>query len=130
LYSGRRTTGDIANNWGSADGILNSNNNWADYAAPGGFNDPDMLEVGNGGMNEDEEQSHFSLWALMKSPLLIGCDLTKISNSSLAILSNAEVIALNQDSKGIQGRRVWSSTPAERSILKVKNCEDIKGGRR
>jgi alpha-galactosidase len=130
LYSGRRTTGDIGNNWGSVDSIINSNNNWADYAGPGAFNDPDMLEVGNEGMNEVEEQSHFSLWALSKSPLLIGCDLTKISDSSLAILSNAEVIALNQDSKGVQGRRVWSSEETGRSILKVKNCDDIKGGRR
>jgi alpha-galactosidase len=89
-----------------------------------------MLEVGNHGMNEDEEQSHFSLWALMKSPLLIGCDLTKISNSSLAIISNAEVIALNQDSKGVQGRRVWSSYGAKSSKLEVKNCDDIKAERR
>jgi hypothetical protein len=89
-----------------------------------------MLEVGNGGLNEDEEQAHFSLWALSKAPLLIGCDLTKISNSSLTILSNPEVIALNQDSKGVQGRRVWSSSVTGRSTLKVQDCDTIKGGRR
>ena len=58
------------------------------YAAPGGWNDPDMLEVGNGGMNHEEYVAHFSLWALLKAPLLIGCALKGISNDTLAILGN------------------------------------------
>lgn len=71
-----------------------------------GWNDPDMLEVGNGGMTNDEYISHFSLWALIKSPLLIGCDVTKMSNDTLAILTNKDVIAINQDALGVQGHKV------------------------
>lgn len=73
------------------------------YAAPGGWNDPDMLEVGNGGMTHEEYQSHFSFWALLKSPLLIGCALKNISNATLSILGNSEIIAINQDPLGKQG---------------------------
>ena len=69
-----------------------------------------MLEVGNGGMSYDEYVAHFSLWCLVKSPLLIGCDVTNITNETLGILTNAEVIALNQDALGVQGHRVWNNT--------------------
>jgi len=70
-----------------------------------------MLEVGNGGMTYDEYKSHFSLWALMKSPLLIGCDVTNMSNQTKTILMNSEVIAISQDRLGVQGYRVASSGP-------------------
>lgn len=60
-----------------------------------------MLEVGNGGMTTNEYQVHFAFWCLLKAPLLIGCDLTKISQADLAILSNEEVISVNQDKLGI-----------------------------
>jgi hypothetical protein len=71
-----------------------------------------MLEVGNGGMTTDEYQSHFSLWVLMKAPLLNGCDVT-MTNDTFDILSNSEVIAINQDPLGVQGHRVWSEgTPS------------------
>lgn len=72
------------------------------YAGPGAWNDPDMLEVGNGGMSHEEYQSHFSLWAALKAPLLIGCPLKNISSSTLEILANEEVIAVNQDPLGVQ----------------------------
>jgi alpha-galactosidase len=72
------------------------------YAGPGAWNDPDMLEVGNGGMSNDEYQAHFSLWAALKAPLLIGCSLKNISNATLQILGNEEIIAINQDPLGIQ----------------------------
>ena len=65
-----------------------------------------VLEVGNGGMTDAEYISHFSLWAISKAPLLIGCDVSKMSPSTLSILSNAEVIAVNQDSLGVQGKKV------------------------
>jgi alpha-galactosidase len=78
------------------------------WAGPGGWNDPDMLEVGNGGMTYEEYKTHFSLWCIMKAPLLIGCDLTKASKETLEILSNTEAIAVNQDAMGVQGHRVWS----------------------
>lgn len=76
------------------------------YAGPGAWNDPDMLEVGNGGMSTDQYQSHFALWALLKAPLLIGCDLNKVSSDTLKILGNSEIIAINQDELGIQGDRI------------------------
>uniref|UniRef100_A0A7I4BGN4 Alpha-galactosidase n=1 Tax=Physcomitrium patens TaxID=3218 RepID=A0A7I4BGN4_PHYPA len=101
-----RTTGDITDDWNSMVGIVELNNVWADYAAPGGWNDPDMLEVGNGGMTVEEYRSHFSLWALMKAPLLIGCDVRNIGAEILEILANEEVIAVNQDPLGVQGKRV------------------------
>jgi alpha-galactosidase len=72
------------------------------YAGPGAWNDPDMLEVGNGGMTNEEYQAHFSLWAALKAPLLIGCALKNISNATLAILGNEEIIAINQDPLGKQ----------------------------
>ena len=68
-------------------------------AGPGGWNDPDMLEIGNGGMNEEEEKTHFALWAIAKAPLLIGCDLSKVQQSSLDILTNSDIIAVNQQAK-------------------------------
>lgn len=57
-------------------------------SGPGGWNDPDMLEIGNGGMTNDEEKTHFALWALAKAPLIIGCDLSIVSQESLDILTN------------------------------------------
>lgn len=72
------------------------------YAGPGAWNDPDMLEVGNGGMTHDQYQSHFSFWAALKAPLIIGCSLKNISNATLSILSNEEIIAINQDPLGKQ----------------------------
>lgn len=56
-----------------------------------------MLEVGNGGMTTEEERSHFAMWSISKAPLIIGCDLSTISDESLAILTNEEIIAINQD---------------------------------
>ena len=68
---------------------------------------PCQLEVGNGGMTYDEYVAHFSLWCLIKAPLLIGCDVTNLSNDTLHILTNQELIAINQDPLGVQGHRVW-----------------------
>lgn len=109
-----RTTGDIGDSWGSMIGKADQNDKWASYAGPGGWNDPDMLEIGNGGMSTAEYETHMSLWSLMKAPLLIGCDLSKISNDTLRILKNPEVIAVNQDTMGKQGKKlkVMGSTEA------------------
>ncbi len=65
-----------------------------------------MLEVGNGGMSEAENAAHFSLWSISKAPLLIGCDVTKMSAATLKILTNPEAIAINQDPLGVQGKKV------------------------
>ena len=101
-----RTTGDIGDNWDSMIGRADSNDKWYKYAGPGGWNDPDMLEVGNGGMSTTEYETHFSLWCLMKAPLLIGCDVRNMSDDTVRILTNSEVIAVNQDKMGIQGNKV------------------------
>ncbi|XP_031477911.1 alpha-galactosidase-like isoform X2 [Nymphaea colorata] len=101
-----RTTGDIRDSWDSITSLADQNNKWAAYAKPGAWNDPDMLEVGNGGMTLEEYRSHFSIWALMKAPLLIGCDLRSMSNETLGLLNNKEVIAINQDKLGVQGKKV------------------------
>ncbi|XP_031249694.1 alpha-galactosidase-like isoform X2 [Pistacia vera] len=101
-----RTTEDISDNWDSMTSRADQNDKWASYAGPGGWNDPDMLEVGNGGMTTDEYRSHFSIWALIKAPLLIGCDIRAMNNQTYEILSNKEVIAVNQDKLGVQGEKV------------------------
>jgi hypothetical protein len=76
-----------------------------------------VLEVGNGGMTDAEYVTHFSLWSISKAPLIIGCDVTKISAASLSTLTNPEVIAVNQDPLGVQGKRIafQSSKSSNRS---------------
>ncbi|XP_051138453.1 alpha-galactosidase 3-like [Andrographis paniculata] len=108
-----RTTDDINDTWASMTTIADLNDKWAAYAGPGGWNDPDMLEVGNGGMTYQEYRVHFSIWALMKAPLLIGCDVRNITLETLEILGNEEVIAVNQDPIGVQGRKVHAYGPDE-----------------
>ncbi|KAH7689998.1 Glycoside hydrolase family 27 protein [Dioscorea alata] len=108
-----RTTGDIEDNWESMLSKADENDQWASYAGPGGWNDPDMLEVGNGGMTTEEYRAHFSLWALAKAPLLIGCDVRSMSSETKDILGNSEVIAVNQDGLGVQGRKVKSNNGLE-----------------
>jgi alpha-galactosidase len=104
-----RTTGDISDNWNSLKSIIAQNAPLAPYAHPGAWNDPDMLEVGNGGMTDTEYKTHFSLWAEMASPLLIGTDLRKATPETLAILSNKDVIAVDQDRLGVQGQVIASA---------------------
>jgi len=108
-----RTTGDIRDTWDSMTRIGFSQNDLATWAAPGRWNDPDMLEIGNGGMNEIEYQTHMSLWSILAAPLLAGNDLRNVSPSILAILANREVIAIDQDKEGKQGQRVWKSGDQE-----------------
>lgn len=108
-----RTTGDIEDSFQSLLKIYNENVVLDAYARPGHWNDPDMLEVGNGGMSSTEYRSHFSLWAIMAAPLLIGTDLRKIDPAALAILSNREVIAIDQDALGVQGKRIRNQVDAQ-----------------
>jgi alpha-galactosidase len=99
-----RTTDDIQDNWASLSSIITQNAVLFSAARPGAWNDPDMLEVGNGGMTTREYETHFSMWAMMASPLLIGTDLRKASPDTLRILSNAEIIAIDQDRLGVQAQ--------------------------
>ncbi|KAL7149655.1 hypothetical protein ABFS83_05G055200 [Erythranthe nasuta] len=101
-----RTTNDIADNWDSMISRADENEVYAEYARPGGWNDPDMLEIGNGGMTKDEYIIHFSLWAISKAPLIIGNDVRNTSKETMEIIANKEVIAVNQDKLGIQAKKV------------------------
>ena len=96
---------DISANWDSVIRLIDANKDEYVGAGPGHWNDPDMLEVGNG-LNDTEGRSHFSMWAIMASPLITGNDLTKMSSTTLETLTNEEVIAVNQDPLGYQGRVV------------------------
>ncbi len=109
-----RTTGDITDKWDTGEKsdnigmlqILDLQDGLESYAGPGHWNDPDMLEVGNGGMTATEYRSHFSLWCLLAAPLMAGNDIRSMSNETREILTNKEVIAVDQDPLGRQGRRV------------------------
>lgn len=101
-----RTTNDISDNWDSMISRADQNEVYAEYARPGGWNDPDMLEIGNGGMTEDEYVVHFSLWAISKAPLLIGCDVRNTTKDIIDIIANKEAIAINQDKLGVQAKKV------------------------
>jgi hypothetical protein len=101
-----RTTGDINDHYDRMAKIGFGQAGLAKYAGPGHWNDPDMLEVGNGGMTADEYRTHMSLWALLAAPLLAGNDLSKMTPETKSILMNAAVIAIDQDKLGAQGDRV------------------------
>jgi len=106
-----RTTGDIEDTWNSMLALLDISGQHASAARPGAWNDPDMLEVGNGGMTDDEYRAHFSLWAIMAAPLMAGNDVRALSPATRDILVNREVIAVDQDSLGVQGTLVSERTP-------------------
>jgi len=109
-----RTTGDIQDcwdckrDWGGMGvvHILDLQDGLESHAGPGHWNDPDMLEVGNGGMTTTEYRAHFSLWCLLSAPLMAGNDLRSMSSEIKEVLTNREVIAVDQDPLGLQGRRV------------------------
>ena len=101
-----RTTTDIKDSWDSMINIIDKNDKWYKYAGPGGWNDPDMLEIGNGGMTLTEYKTHFGLWCISKAPLLIGCDIINMSDDIKKILTNREYIAINQDKLGEQGHKI------------------------
>ncbi len=106
-----RTTDDIEDKWPSMLGNLDQNSQHASVAGPGAWNDPDMLEVGNGGMSADEYRAHFSMWAIEAAPLIAGNDVRTMSAETKEILTNREVIAVDQDALGKQGMLVWTDGP-------------------
>jgi alpha-galactosidase len=115
-----RTTGDISDCWDckkkdalSFVKIVDMQDGLETYAGPGHWNDPDMLEVGNGGMTTTEYRAHFSLWSLLAAPLIAGNDLKNMPAEIKEILTNKEVIAVNQDPLGMQGRRVYKDGDTE-----------------
>ncbi len=108
-----RTTGDITDHYDRMSEIGFMQAGLSKYAGPGHWNDPDMLEVGNGGMTSDQYRTHMSLWVILAAPLLAGNDLSKMSADTLAILENRDAIAIDQDALGVQGDRVLAEGPLE-----------------
>src|SRR5579859_5482098 len=108
-----RTTGDIRDRWDSMAKIGFAQDELAAWAKPGHWNDPDMLEIGNGGMSDDEYRTHMSMWSMLAAPLLAGNDLRNMSAAIHDILTNREVIAIDQDEAGKQGRRLEKSGEQE-----------------
>lgn len=115
-----RTTDDIVDTWLSMTSIGFNQDHNASYARPGRFNDPDMLVLGKVAWNEkqrntnltpNEQYTHFSLWCLLSAPLLLGCDLSQIDDFTLSLLTNAEVLAVNQDELGKQATTVLTEDP-------------------
>jgi alpha-galactosidase len=103
-----RTTGDIQPNWNSMYTILSQQEGLQSYAGPGHWNDPDMLEVGNGKLTLHENRTHFSMWAMLAAPLLAGNDLPNMKPEIKDILTNKDVIAIDQDKLGKPASRVYS----------------------
>lgn len=120
----RRTGHDIQDTYDSMMDLVETNNNNAKYAKPGFWNDIDMLEIGNGGMTIAEERTQMSMWCLCKAPLILGNDIMSMSAADLALVTDSEAIAINQDSLGTQGTKkttngndeVWSGSLANKDI--------------
>ena len=108
-----RTTGDVEAKWQSIYDIISQNAGLAEYAGPGHWNDPDMLEVGNGKLSLAENRTHFSMWAMLAAPLLAGNDLPNMKPEIKAILTNKDVIAIDQDALGKQGNRAYADGEVE-----------------
>lgn len=121
-----RTTGDIYNAWRSVKGILAENLYLSAYASPGHYNDMDMLEVGRS-MTVEEDKTHFGMWCIMNSPLLIGCDMRNIKPEAMALMTNPELIALNQDAAYQQAYVVKKT---EGCWILVKDLETLYGKKR
>ena len=116
-----RTTGDIKDYWPrmSRNGF-DLQPGLAKYAGPGHWNDPDMLEIGNGGMTETEDRTHMSLWCMLAAPLIAGNDLSHMSPEALEILTNREVIAVDQDRLGREGYPIARYKDGKRITIHVK----------
>ena len=121
-----RTTHDINNSWGSVKGILAENLYMSAYCYDGHYNDMDMLEVGRS-LTAEADRTHFGMWCIMGSPLLIGCDLTTIKSSTLTLLRNTELIALNQDSLCLQAYIAALNNDCH---ILVKDIETLGGNKR
>jgi alpha-galactosidase len=108
-----RTGPDIQDNWQSIAEIGFSQDKWTKFAGPGHWNDPDMLEVGNGGLTLEEARTHMTLWSMLAAPLLTGNDLRHMSPETISVLTNKAVIAIDQDALGRQGSRLYADGEIE-----------------
>ena len=101
-----RTGNDIRPEWSIILNRIDVNDKWWRYAGPGHFNDPDMLQIGNGALTPAEQRAHFGLWAITKSTLIMGAKLSELDAAQLAIVKNKELVAVNQDALGVQAHKV------------------------
>jgi alpha-galactosidase len=108
-----RTGDDVRDNYLSVTEIGFAQGGLSKFAGPGHWNDPDMLEIGNGGLTPDEGRTQLSLWSLLAAPLLAGNDLSTMDADSLTILNNREVLSIDQDPAGRQGNRLWTEGSLE-----------------
>ncbi len=127
-----RTTHDIRPTWSSMLAIYEFNVRLYKYASPGAWNDPDMLEVGVGELTPEENRTHFSLWCMMSAPLILGNDIRKFVNSDgtvdednpiLKILKNQDLIAIDQDARGIQAKRIFTNGLCDILVKPLENKE-------
>jgi alpha-galactosidase len=131
-----RTTEDIVDRWDAMISIFDEQKDLAKYAGPGHWNDPDMLEVGNGGMSIEEYRTHFSLWCMLAAPLMAGNDLQNMTKETDGILTNKEMIAINQDTLGKQAfcfrdngdYEIWIKklTKEEKTICLLNRSDEVK----
>lgn len=122
-----RTTDDISDEYWNVAYIGFEQNGLEKYAGPGHWNDPDMLEIGNGGMTDEEYRTQMSLWCILAAPLFAGNDLENMNAATLGILTNPEVISIDQDPAGIQGHRVWQEGPREVWMKPLKDGSKAVG---
>ena len=131
-----RTTGDITDTWTSMSGIGFGQDVCAPYTAPSNFNDPDMLVVGRVGwgpslhdsrLTPDEQYTHISLWSLLSSPLLIGCDMSQLDDFTLNLLTNDEVLAIDQDAMTSPAVRLWNNDSVQVWVKKLKDGSGAVG---
>ena len=101
-----RTGNDIGATWSTIVNRIDINDKWWRFSGPGHFNDPDMLQIGNGVLSLAEQRSHFALWAITKATLILGSNVPKLSKDQLDIIGNVDLIAINQDSLGAQAHKV------------------------
>ncbi len=121
-----RTTGDIYDSWDSVESILAENLYMSAYCRDGHYNDMDMLEVGRS-MTHTEDQTHFAMWCIMSSPLLVGCDMRNMKQETIDLLTNTELIALNQDPLHLQAYVAYKSNGC---YILVKDIETRFGNTR
>jgi hypothetical protein len=121
-----RTTGDINNSWNSVRDIIAENLYMSAYCYDGHYNDMDMLEVGRS-LSTEEDKTHFGMWCIMSSPLLIGCDMSNINTTALNLLRNKDLIALNQDSLHLQAYVAGMNNGCH---ILVKDVEKLNGTKR
>eukprot|EP00759_Apiculatamorpha_spiralis_P027968 PhF_6_TR30577/c0_g2_i1/m.44953/K07407/E3.2.1.22B, galA, rafA; alpha-galactosidase len=123
-----RTGDDIDASWNTILDRIDRNAKWADLTGPGRFGDPDMLQVGNGDLTLNQQRTHFGLWAISKAPLILGSDVRKLNSDQIAILTNSDVIAVNQDPLGVPAKKLSVNGVVTPRFVGVGSCYQAHSG--